>query len=201
MENQILNGEGQKPPGAGVAKSSLEAGERDFAVGGGGRAPAGSVGANVMGGGAELSVDGPTAEDLEMAGNLRTVLHRVIKILRRETRNDAELSLTERSTLGMLYNHGELLPSDIAKLEKVSTQSISQVVNHLFELNYIYKNPSTEDKRKVLLSLTPAGKAYVEQLRKDKQEWLAHALHERVSAEEKVQLVAALKVLTKLVEE
>ncbi|HEY4289764.1 MAG TPA: MarR family transcriptional regulator [Puia sp.] len=146
---------------------------------------------------------GPTPQDLEIAGNLRTVLHRVLKILRRETRNgnDAELSETERSTLGMLYNHGELLPSDIAKMEKVSTQSVSQVVNHLFELNYIYKNPSTEDKRKVLLSLTPAGKAYVEQRRKDKQEWLAHALHEKVSPEEKVQIVAALKVLTKLVDE
>ena len=175
MENEILNG-------VGGAKFSLGFGEH------------GSVG------GAE-GPDGPTAQDLEIAGNLRTVLHRVIKILRRETRNDAELSLTERSTLGMLYNHGELLPSDIAKMEKVSTQSVSQVVNHLFELNYIYKNPSTEDKRKVLLSLTPAGKAYVEQLRKDKQEWLAHALHEKVSAEEKEQLIAALKVLVKLVDE
>jgi DNA-binding MarR family transcriptional regulator len=152
-------------------------------------------------GGAAGSPDGPTAQDLEIAGNLRTVLHRVIKILRRETRNDAELSLTERSALGMLYNHGELLPSDIAKMEKVSTQSVSQVVSHLFELNYIYKNPSTEDKRKVLLSLTQAGKAYVEQLRRDKQEWLAHALHEKVSPEEKEQLIAALKVLVKLVDE
>jgi len=145
--------------------------------------------------------DGPTARTWKIAGNLRTVLHRVVKILRRETRNDAELSETERSTLGMLYNHRELLPSDIAKMEKVSTQSVSQVVNHLFELNYIYKNPSTEDKRKVLLSLTPAGKAFVEQRRKDKQEWLAHALHEKVSPEEKAQIVAALKVLKKLVDE
>lgn len=162
----------------------------------------GGGGVEVVGfGGGELGQDGPTALDLEIAGNLRTVLHRVIKILRRETRNDAELSLTERSTLGMLYNHGELLPSDIAKMEKVSTQSVSQVVNHLFELNYIYKNASTADKRKVLLSLTAAGKAYVEQLRKDKQEWLAHALHERVSLEEKAQIVAALKVLAKLVDE
>ena len=152
-------------------------------------------------GGQEPGLDGPTARDLEIAGNLRTVLHRVIKLLRRETRNDAQLSLTERSTLGMLYNQGELLPSDIARMEKVTTQSVSQVVNHLFELDYIYKNPSTEDKRKVLLSLTPAGKAYVEQLQKDKQEWLAHALHEKVTAEEKEQIVAALKVLTKLVDE
>jgi DNA-binding MarR family transcriptional regulator len=166
---------------------------------GGAKSPLATEGQGFTGGGE--GPDGPTAQDLEIAGNLRTVLHRVVKILRRETRNGAELSETERSTLGMLYNHGELLPSDIAKMEKVSTQSVSQVVNHLFELNYIYKNPSTEDKRKVLLSLTPAGKAYVEQRRKDKQEWLAHALHEKVSPEEKAQIVAALKVLTKLVDE
>lgn len=144
---------------------------------------------------------GPGPRDLEVAGAVRTVLHRLIKLLRRETRNEAQLSLTERSTLGQLYQHGELLPSDIARMEKVTTQSISQVVNHLFELNYIYKNPSANDGRKVLLSLTPAGKAYVDQLRLDKQEWLAKALHAKTTPEEREQLMEAMKVLSKLIDE
>ncbi len=144
---------------------------------------------------------GPGPRDIEVAASLRTVLHRLVKLLRRETRNDARLSLTERATLGLLYQQGELLPSDIARMEKVTTQSISQVINHLFELNYIYKNSSADDKRKVLLSLTAAGKAYVEQLRLDKQEWLAHALYAKTSPEEKEQLMDALKVLAKLIDE
>jgi DNA-binding MarR family transcriptional regulator len=167
----------------------------------------GAEGANRPGGLSPYDTDpanhpgGPSAYDTEVAGLLRTAIHRLIKVLRREARNDAQLSLTERSTLSLLYQHGELLPSDIAKIEKVTTQSISQVINYLNELNYIQKTPSAEDKRKVLLSLTDAGKTYVEQVRKEKQEWLAHALHEKTSAEEKEQLVVALKIIARLADE
>jgi len=53
----------------------------------------------------------------------------------------------------------------------------------------------------VLLSLTPAGCAYVEQLRKDKQEWLAGALQERTTPQEKATLAEALKIIDKLIDE
>src|SRR5579872_6307408 len=102
---------------------------------------------------------GPSPQDVEMAAQMRTVLHRLIKVLRKHTRNNALLSLTERSTMGLLYQYQELPPSELAQIEKVTTQSMSQVINHLFELNFISKNPSGDDKRKVLLSLTPSGKA------------------------------------------
>ena len=143
----------------------------------------------------------PTSLDIETAAQLRTVLHRLIKVLRKHTRNEALLSLTERSTIGLLYQHNELLPSELAQMEKVTTQSISQVVNHLAELNFIHKNPSGEDRRKVLLSLSPSGKAYLEQLRLEKQEWLAHALHERTTPKEKETLAEAMRILSKLTDE
>jgi DNA-binding MarR family transcriptional regulator len=143
----------------------------------------------------------PSPQDIEIAARMRTVIHRLIKVLRKHTRNDALLSLTERSTMGLLYQHKELLPSELAQMEKVTTQSMSQVINHLFELNFIYKNPSGDDKRKVLLSLTPSGIAYIEQLRLEKQEWLARTLHERISAKEKEVLLEAMQVLTKLIDD
>ena len=143
----------------------------------------------------------PNHRDIQVAAQLRTTIHRLVKLLRRETRNDAQLSLTERATLGLLYNEGQLAPSDIARTEKVTTQSMSQVINHLAELSYIERTPSDDDKRKVLLSLTPTGRAYVEQIRHDKQEWLAKALHEKVSPAEKELLMEALQILTKLIDE
>ena len=146
------------------------------------------------------STNDPSQRDIEIATSLRTVLHRLIKVLRRETRNEEMLSLTERSTLGLLYNQ-EMAPSELAQVEKVTAQSMSQVINHLFELHYIHKAPSGDDKRKVLLSLTPAGRLSVEERRQEKQEWLAHALHERMSAEEKDLLLKALPVLTKLIDQ
>jgi len=126
---------------------------------------------------------------------------RLIKLLRRETKDEAQLSLTERSTMGLLYQHGELLPSDIARMEKVTTQSMSQIINHLFEVGFIHKNPSVADKRKVLLSLTPAGTVSVEERRHNKEEWLAKALHAKASPEERELVMKALTVLEKLMDE
>jgi DNA-binding MarR family transcriptional regulator len=139
--------------------------------------------------------------DIEVAAKLRTVIHRLVKILRRETHGTGQLSLTERSVMGSLYQHSELPPSELAQLEKVTTQSMSQIINHLYELDLIHKTPSGEDKRKVLLSLTPAGKVYVEDARQRKQEWLAHALQQKVSVAEKDLLMEALKILTKIIDE
>lgn len=139
--------------------------------------------------------------DVELAVQLRTVIHRLVKVLRKHTRNDAMLSLTERSTLGLLYQHGRLLPTELAQMEKVTTQSMSQVVSHLFEIAYILKTPSDSDKRKVYLSLTQAGREYVEHLRQDKEEWLSEILHEKIDAREKEVLSEAMRILTRLIDE
>jgi DNA-binding MarR family transcriptional regulator len=139
--------------------------------------------------------------DFEVAAALRTVIHRLVKLLRRETHAEGQLSLTERSVLGTLYQQAELPPSALAQLEKVTTQSMSQIINNLYEAELISKTPSEEDKRMVLLSLTPKGKQYVEGNRQRKQEWLAHALQQKVSPAEKDILMEAMKILIKIIEE
>jgi DNA-binding MarR family transcriptional regulator len=153
------------------------------------------------GGAGHPASDGPQPRDMEIAASLRITLNRIVKVMRRETRNDGQLSLTERSTLGLLYPDVQLAPTDIARTEKVTTQSMSQVVNHLVELNFIARTPSADDGRKTLLSLTDLGRARVEQARQEKQEWLAKALHEKITETEKDLLVEALLILTKLVDE
>jgi DNA-binding MarR family transcriptional regulator len=142
-----------------------------------------------------------TDRDIEVAAALRTVIHRVVKLLRRKVHTESEYSLTERSVMGALYHRGELPPSTLAQLEQVTSQSMSQIINHLNEAGMIRKTPSGEDKRMVLLSLTAAGRAYVEDNRQRKQEWLAHALFQKVSDEEKGVLMEATKILIKIIEE
>lgn len=149
-------------------------------------------------------MDGTTSvtdRDMEVAAALRTVIHRVVKLLRRKVHTESEFSLTERSVMGSLYQQGEMPPSTLAQVEKVTTQSMSQIINHLYEAGFINKTPSAEDKRMVLLSLTADGRAYVEQARDRKQEWLAKALQQKVSAEEKNVLMEAMKILIKIIEE
>jgi DNA-binding MarR family transcriptional regulator len=136
----------------------------------------------------------------EIAANLRVVISRLAKILRNETKNDELLSLTERSTLALVYQNSEMLPSELAAIEKVTNQSMSQVINKLLEHGYIKKTSSKTDKRKVIITITQAGKKFVEKKRQEKQEWLAQAIFEKISRKEKEILASAIKVLTKLVD-
>jgi DNA-binding MarR family transcriptional regulator len=123
-----------------------------------------------------------------------------VKILRNETKNDEFLSLTERSTLALVYQNIEILPSELASIEKVTSQSMSQIINKLLRHSFLKKTSSKTDKRKVIITITSNGKKYVEKKRNEKQEWLAHSIFEKTTQREKEVLIKATKVLTKLVD-
>jgi DNA-binding MarR family transcriptional regulator len=139
-------------------------------------------------------------DDHEIAADLRVVMSRLIKILRNETRNDEQLSLTERSTLSLVYQHEQILPSELAGIEKVTNQSMSQIINKLLKHGYVKRTSSKEDKRKVIITITAAGKKLIEKRRHERQEWLAKSILEKTTQKEKEILVNAIKVLTKLVD-
>jgi DNA-binding MarR family transcriptional regulator len=134
----------------------------------------------------------------EIAENLRRVISRLLKILKNQTKNDELLSLTERSTLVSIYQYSEILPSELAIMEKVTPQSMSQIINKLLEHGFIRKTPSRTDKRKVIITITATGKRIIEKRRREKQEWLAQTILEKTTQKEKEILADAIKVLEKL---
>jgi len=146
-------------------------------------------------------LSGASARDIEIANALRTTIGRLVKLMRRETRNESQLSLTERSTMGLLYPDSRLAPSEIARIEKVTTQSMSQVINHLVELEYISRTPSDDDKRKTILRLTDTGRNRVESARQEKAEWLAQMLYQRITSQEKEILMESIDILAKIINE
>src|SRR5580693_1902180 len=95
--------------------------------------------------------------DKEIAAKLRVVMSRLIKILRTEMKSDDLLSLTERSTLALVYQYTAILPSELSAMEKVTGQSMSQIINKLLSRGYVKKTPSRTDKRKVIITITAAG--------------------------------------------
>jgi DNA-binding MarR family transcriptional regulator len=140
------------------------------------------------------------SDDSEIAENLRIVISRLIKILRSQTKNDELLSLTERSSLALIYQYTEILPSELAAMEKVTAQSMSQIISKLLESGYIKKTSSKTDRRKVIITITATGKKYIDKKRQEKQEWLAQSIFEKTTQREKEILTNAIKVLTKLVD-
>jgi DNA-binding MarR family transcriptional regulator len=138
--------------------------------------------------------------DIQFVSDLRTVVARLIKKLRKESVTGQQLSLTERSSMSLLLQHKELLPSELAAMEKITNQSMSQVLSHLLELGYISRKASETDKRKVIISLTELGERILLQVRAERDKWLLKAISETCSDEEVLILKHAIGPLTKLVD-
>ncbi len=138
--------------------------------------------------------------DIELVSEMRTTVTRLVKKLRKHSATGMILSLTERSVIGLLHNEGELLPNELAAKEKITTQSMSQILNHLTELGYINRRLSKEDKRKSFISLSAKGKTVIEQVRSEKDNWLYEAVINSCTAEEISILKKALTPLKKIVD-
>jgi DNA-binding MarR family transcriptional regulator len=142
----------------------------------------------------------PQEKNIQLASDLRTVVTRMVKKLRRESVTAQQLSLTERSTMSLLYQHKELLPSELASMEKITNQSMSQILNELLKFNYISRTASDTDGRKVIISLTEEGEKTILQMRSERDMWLARAIRETCNEEEEALLRKVIETLTKLVD-
>ena len=139
-------------------------------------------------------------QDIQFVSDLRTVVTRLVKKLRKESITAHQLSLTERSTMGLLLQQGSLLPSELAEMEKITNQSMSQILAHLLELGFITRTNSETDKRKVLISLTAAGHELITKMHNERDEWLAGAISQACTPEDQELLKKAIGPLTKLVD-
>ena len=141
----------------------------------------------------------PPPDSRQIAAEIRTIVTRLMKQLRNHSPTRDKLSLTERSVIKQL-DQQPMLPSELAAQEKVTTQSMSQILSHLHELGYITRQPSATDKRKVLITLSAAGQAVLQAVRQEADEWLLNALQATCSPQELALLGQALPILTRLVD-
>jgi DNA-binding MarR family transcriptional regulator len=136
----------------------------------------------------------------QLASDLRMVITRLIKKLRIKSTTGEKLSLTERSTIALLDQHKELLPNELAAMEKITTQSMSQILNHLLDLGYITRRISKTDKRKSIITLSKTGQNILYKVRNERDEWLKKALQETCSSKEQEMLRRVIVPLTRLVD-
>jgi DNA-binding MarR family transcriptional regulator len=139
-------------------------------------------------------------KDILLASELRTVVTRLTKKMRKKSSTALQLSLTERSTVALLDQYGELLPNELAAMEKITTQSMSQILNKLLLLGLIKRRISEIDKRKAIITLSDEGRTLLYQVRYEREEWLNRALDATCTSEEKALIKKAIGPLTKLVD-
>ncbi|MGO4291689.1 MarR family winged helix-turn-helix transcriptional regulator [Chitinophaga sp. RAB17] len=135
-----------------------------------------------------------------LAAQLRPLLARLIRKLRKLSPANEQLSQSERSVLVLLDQHQQLLSAELAVMEKMTPQSMGQLLQHLAALHLITRTPSDSDKRKIHISLSAAGKERIQKVRRERDEWLSKAIANVCTKEEQAILQAALAPLARLVD-
>jgi DNA-binding MarR family transcriptional regulator len=131
-----------------------------------------------------------------LASELRVVLGHLIRRLRSEHR----FSLSQGSVLGRLDREGPQSTSKLASAERVRPQSMGQTVAELETQGLVARRPDPADGRSALLELTEAGRTELREDRGRREGWLAEAIEESFSDEERETLDEAVRLLGRLAE-
>lgn len=136
-----------------------------------------------------------------LATSLRISVSRLARRLRVERTDPGEdglvLSDTQLAALAALERLGEMTPGELAEREKVQPPSMTRVIAALAGWGLVTRTPHATDRRQVLLTVTPEGRALVQRMRRRREAWLAKRLAE-LTPQERATLRAAAPILEKL---
>jgi DNA-binding MarR family transcriptional regulator len=127
---------------------------------------------------------------------LRILLQRVARRIR-NNRRDESMSDSQLSVLFALDKEGDSSPSALAERERVSPPSMNRTLNGLEERGLVRRDPSPDDARKVIVSLTREGRELTRETRRLRTAWFSRQLA-ALTADERAALEAAADVLRKI---
>jgi DNA-binding MarR family transcriptional regulator len=142
-----------------------------------------------------VPVSGPRQGD-PLAAELRISLARLMRRLRGE----GGMGMTQAAVLRRLEAEGPQSTGELAKAEKVRPQSMSQTLAELESLGLILRQQDGRDLRRTIINITDAGAAALARERALREGWLAMALAEHLSEDERELLERAVVLLARLSE-
>ena len=108
------------------------------------------------------------------------------------------LTMPEVLVLARLERGGPSTPGALAKAERVQPQSMGATLAGLAERGLVSRGDDPDDRRRVVMSVTEAGRQVVHGVRRDREEVLSRAMAEALTPAEMDQLSEALPLLEKL---
>lgn len=118
----------------------------------------------------------------------------------KQTRHADELSIPESSALSRLDRRGPASSSELARLDGISPQSMGTTIAALEQRGLVAREKDPEDGRRIVLSITEAGRQVVRDRRGARTGLIARALSDGFTAAELEQLKAAAPLLERLAE-
>jgi DNA-binding MarR family transcriptional regulator len=111
-----------------------------------------------------------------------------------------DLSPSQAAVLTRLHKEGPSSASVLASAEAVTHQAIGAILAVLDNRGYIQRSPDPTDGRRQLVSLTAAGVAQADNTTSAREEWLARALQDRLTEDERRVVRHAMALLNRLTE-
>jgi DNA-binding MarR family transcriptional regulator len=139
-----------------------------------------------------------TTSRSELAVRLRLAITRTSRRLRQEA--GTALSPSQSSALASIDHHGPLTPSELADRERIQRPTVTRLLVRLEAAGLIARAADPADGRSSLITVTPAGRDLLRELRLRKDAFLARRL-EQLDAEERATLDRAAAILERLLEE
>ncbi|MFI1464965.1 MarR family winged helix-turn-helix transcriptional regulator [Nocardia carnea] len=125
-------------------------------------------------------------------------LREALRPLWRRLNAQKTLSTGKLGVLAYLAEHGAATSSTLASVERISPQAIATAVRELEGLGLITRTPDDQDRRRVWIDLTDAGRERLALERSTGNSWLEQAVSERLTAEERELLKSVVPLLQKL---
>jgi DNA-binding MarR family transcriptional regulator len=141
----------------------------------------------------------PEADLHVLAAELRVLLGQLRKRLRQEA-NLGDFSFNQLQVVLRLEREGPATVSALAKAEGIRPQSMSETVAVLKAAGLLAGTPDPADGRQTLISLTPACKQSLRANRSAREDWLFHAIRQKLGPAEQARLAAACGLLQRLLE-
>jgi DNA-binding MarR family transcriptional regulator len=141
-------------------------------------------------------VNAVTVDALALANELRPILLRLARELRKETE---QFGVTSRQVtlLWLVKRSPGLSLRELAAEEGISPPALSGYVDRLERQALLERVRSDEDRRRVGLVVTPAGARLLRRVRERRTAWLADRL-DALTAEELTAVEAAIEPLRRL---
>ncbi|MFD9661354.1 MarR family winged helix-turn-helix transcriptional regulator [Rhodococcus sp. NPDC059968] len=129
------------------------------------------------------------------------VLREALRPIWRQLTTGRTISVGKIGVLAYLSKHGRTSASTLAAAERISPQAIAAAVRELENLGLVERTPDEQDRRRIWIELTDAGRERLAQERSQGLDWLEHAIAERLTADEKKTLDSVVPILRKLVDD
>ncbi|WP_172592954.1 MarR family winged helix-turn-helix transcriptional regulator [Altererythrobacter sp. B11] len=114
----------------------------------------------------------------------------------RQLQAEHGLSLAEWRVLAFIGSSGPASASEIGTAGEIDRAEISRAVSKLLEAGLVQRHPCESNRRRLIISVTPAGQAKFEQVRADRRKFFAE-ITASLSQQDRARLSGDLEVMAR----